>query len=285
MAEITGEYKDIQVGNLNFRYPVGYYYPALYAANEWAFYIQYKMPMTEGLHQELSKLKMPFPTRIIPTERVEVHDTIPEPTWYAPGIGPDGRKIRSLSPVDPFLGQQITQATQLPPPVPTRRIELNTFVPIVPLTTFHHRSNIPRPVKRKLSFPSSDPIPITRVPLMISQSTQTIPQIPGPTMSSQATQTLAFSPIMSSQAIQTSPITEPAPLLTSCSIQTTPIPCPISTTPTPLPEMDTQSPVPFVSSCSIQTTPIPYPISTTPTPLPEMVTHSPVPIENEIKSA
>ena len=102
-------------------------------------------------------------------------------------------------------------------------------------------------------------------------------------MSSQATQTLPSCPLMATQSIQTTPITEPVPLL-SQSVQTTPIPSPISTTPTPLPEMDTQSPVPFET----EITPLPQSTDiqeTTPIPNPELSEMVRIPVAPDLPEA
>ena len=84
MSEITEEYQDYQLGNFIFRFQSRNFYHSRVVADEWAFYIEHNMPMTRGLQQRITTLEIPFPTRLIPTERIEV--LIPEPKFHSPYI-------------------------------------------------------------------------------------------------------------------------------------------------------------------------------------------------------
>ena len=53
------QYKEYQVGNYIFRFRSDSFYTSKVAADEWAFYLQRKMPITEGLNQHLSELQIP----------------------------------------------------------------------------------------------------------------------------------------------------------------------------------------------------------------------------------
>ena len=159
--------------------------------------------------------------------RVETPAPIPEPTYHSQYINGDPDQIFPF-PLEPYpftysiLTQQpqvstipnsilhlppISTRRPLPGPINTRRVGVNTSTvhTLIPHRPLHQQSKIPRPVKRQLSFGSTLPIPASRQPLMISQSTQTIPQIPAPSMWSQATQTLPSCPLMASQSILNDP--------------------------------------------------------------------------------
>ena len=109
MSEYTEDYRDSQFGNLLFRLRSRDFYAARLAADEWAYYLQHRMPMTQGLHQQIATFNVPFPTRVIPTDRVEDHVSIPEPTYHAPYIDPDVNHpfaILSQWPIDPLPGEK-----------------------------------------------------------------------------------------------------------------------------------------------------------------------------------
>ena len=94
------EFTEYQLGNYLFRLPPRKYFQARLAADEWAYYIQHKMPITQGLHQQITTCKIPFPTRLIPTERTEI--VIPEPTYHSPYI-PENTSLRVFSwPLEPL---------------------------------------------------------------------------------------------------------------------------------------------------------------------------------------
>ena len=84
MSDFPEKFKDYQLGNFLFRFTTRDYYQARLAADQWAYYIQHNMPITQGLDQQISTCKIPFPTRLIPTERTEI--VIPEPTYHSPYI-------------------------------------------------------------------------------------------------------------------------------------------------------------------------------------------------------
>ena len=65
------QYKEYQVGNYIFRFRADSFYTSKLAADEWAFYLQHNMPITEGLNQQLSNFQIPNPAHLIPTDKNE----------------------------------------------------------------------------------------------------------------------------------------------------------------------------------------------------------------------
>ena len=151
MAEFTV----YQLGNYLFRLPRRNYFSARVAADEWAYYIQHSMPMTQGLHQQISTWKVPFPTRLIPIERNEV--VIPVPTYHSPFLDDSTANQVFPWPLDPlprsylYLLPESTQTITIPsaqlPPLEDPRVNH-------PLITRHIDLKIPRLVIDKPPVPS-----------------------------------------------------------------------------------------------------------------------------------
>ena len=123
------EFKDYQLGNFLFHLQSSNYYQARLAADQWAYYIQHNMPITQGLDQQISTCQIPFPTRLIPTVREEI--VIPAPTFHSPYI-PDNSTEQVFSwPLDPLPRSYMeylpesTRTTTIPsynlPPLPDPR--------------------------------------------------------------------------------------------------------------------------------------------------------------------
>ena len=53
------------------------------------FYLQHKIPITQGLEQQITNFKLGFPTRVIPIDREEKPAPIPELTYHAQYINGD----------------------------------------------------------------------------------------------------------------------------------------------------------------------------------------------------
>ena len=125
MSEFTEVYKEYQLGNFIFRFLSRDFYNARHVPDEWAFYIQHNMPMTRGLHQRIRTLEIPFPTRLIPTERNEV--IIPNPTFHSPFIYQNTAEQDFTWPRDP-LPRSYNQ--QLPESTKTTTIPRNKLTPL-----------------------------------------------------------------------------------------------------------------------------------------------------------
>ena len=134
-SEFTKEFKDYRLGNFIFRFQSRRFYDARLVADEWAFYLQHNMPMTRGLEQRITTLEIPFPTRLIPTERNEV--IIPEPTYHSHYIFPNSAEQVFPWPHDPLPRSYMQQ---LPESTITTTIPSNQLTPLP-----DPRDNHPRP--------------------------------------------------------------------------------------------------------------------------------------------
>ena len=177
------EFKDYQLGNFLFHLQSSNYYQARLAADQWAYYIQHNMPITQGLDQQISTCQIPFPTRLIPTVREEI--VIPAPTFHSPYI-PDNSTEQVFSwPLDPLPRSYMeylpesTRTTTIPsynlPPLPDPRQDrprpprcLELMKPHLANTLPFHLLAPPKHYRAKFRAPQLHPSPLPLAPPSLS---------------------------------------------------------------------------------------------------------------------
>ena len=173
MADYTEEYQDYQLGNFLFRFQSRNFYKSRLAADEWAFYIQHNMPMSQGLHQQITTWKIPFPARLIPTERNEVE--IPEPSYHSQYIDDNSSKQVFRWPLDSLPRSythhlpESTRTTAIPSPQmnPLQDPRVNH-----PLSPRHIKLKTPRLVIDHPSVPKQIQF---KIPVRVSQHARPAP--------------------------------------------------------------------------------------------------------------